>query len=381
MGEHRTYRYRLYPTRSQEHALEEQLAFCCDVYNAALQERRDAWRKGVRVRFFDQSAELTEVRRAGLAPAMNSWPPIDALRRLDRAFEAFFRRCKTGEKPGYPRFRSKPRYDSLSWSFSSHMGGVKISDGRLRLQGVGAVKVKWHRPIPEGSSLKVVTLNRSCGRWHAAFSLKLADPVVAVHIGPAVGIDMGITTFAALSTGELIEGPRSYRAAQGGLRVAQRRLARRRRGSHRRRKALALLQRRHERIRNLRRDHAHKVSRRLVNEFSLIAREDLNVRGLAGGILAKDVHDQGWGEFLAMVGYKAEGAGSRIIAVDPRQTSQLCSGCGVLVRKDLSRRVHYCPDCGLVLDRDVNAARVILARGLGSSLQAPTMEGVPRVVA
>jgi putative transposase len=376
-----TYRYCLYPSRAQIVALEAQLEFCCDLYNAGLQERRDAWKKGVRVGRYDQERQLTEVRRESMAPAMNSWTQIDALMRLDRAFVAFFRRCRSGEKAGYPRFRSKRRYDSLTWSFSGNAGGVALAGDKLRLQGVGGVKVKWHRKIPQDVGLKTVTVTRSCGRWYACFSMEVEVLASLTNESLAVGVDLGIASFAALSTGELIDGPRPYRAARAELRVAQRRVARRKKGGNRRRKAVAQLRRQHERVRNARRDHAHKLSRRLVREFGLIAVEGLNIEGLAAGILAKDVSDQGWGEFLAMLGYKAEGAGSRIVVVDPRQTSQLCSGCGGLVPKDLRCRVHRCPECGLVLDRDVNAARVILARGLGSSLQAPTVEGVPRAVA
>ncbi len=290
----------------------------------------------------------------------------DPLRRLDRAFTAFFRRVNTGVKPGYPRFRSARRYDSLTWE-----SGWGLRDGRLALQGIGHTKVKWHRPIPTSAVVRTVTVRRVAGRWYACFSLTLSrSPRAAATGRAAVGLDLGIEHFASLSTGEQIPGPRAYRAAIRQLRVAQRRVCRRQKGSHRREKARLLLARQHERIRNLRHDHAHKLTRRLVFEFGLIAVEDLNIRGLARGLLAKQITDQGWAAFLTVIEYKAEDAGTRLIRVPPGGTSQTCSGCGVVVRKQLSERTHSCPACGLVIDRDTNAARNILRLGL--SRQAST---------
>jgi putative transposase len=290
----------------------------------------------------------------------------DPLRRLDRAFAAFFRRVKAGVTPGYPRFRSARRYDSLTWD-----SGWGVRNGRLALQGIGHVKVKWHRPLPASAVVRTVTVRRVAERWYACFSLRVSgSPQILANQRPAVGLDLGIQHFATLSTGEQIPGPRAYRAAMRQLRVAQRRVSRRQKGSHRRQGARLLLARQHERIRNVRHDHAHKLTRRLVSDFGLIAVEDLNVGGLARGPLAKDVTDQGWAAFLTILEYKAAEAGTRLIRVPPRGTSQTCSGCGVVVPKVLSERIHRCPDCGLVIDRDTNAARNILRLGL--SRQAST---------
>ena len=185
-----------------------------------------------------------------------------------------------------------------------------------------------------------------------------------------MGLDLGIQHFATLSTGEQMPGPRAYRTAMRQLRVAQRRVSRRQKGSHRQQKAQLLLARQHQRIQNLRHDHAHKLTRRLVSEFGLIAIEDLNIRGLARGFLATQVTDQGWAAFLTVLEYKAAEAGTRLIRVPPGGTSQTCSGCAVVVPKLLSERIHQCPACGLVIDRDTNAARNILRLGL--SRQAST---------
>jgi len=290
----------------------------------------------------------------------------DPLRRLDRAFTAFFRRVNTQVKPGYPRFRSVRRYDSLTWE-----SGWGLRDGRIALPGIGHIKVRWHRPIPSSAVVRTITVRRVAGRWFACFSLTVSrSPRVAAISRPPVGLDLGIQHYAALSTGEQIPGPRAYRAAMRQLRLAQRRVCRRQKGSYRRQKAGLLLARRHQRIRNLRQDHAHKVTRRLVSEFSLVAVEDLNIRGLARGFLAKDVRDQGWAAFLTTLEYKAAEAGTRLVRVPPGGTSKTCSGCGVLVPKLLSERIHWCPDCGLAIDRDTNAARNILRLGL--SHQAST---------
>lgn len=364
----RTFRYRLYPTKRQIGALEDQLGFACDLYNAALEQRRDWWARGRRVSRFEQCGQLTELRAEYDGPyEMSVTAQRCALRRLDLAFDAFFRRVRAGEKPGYPRWKSRSRFDSLTWD-----SGYTIGE-RLRLRGVGHVRVRWHRPLPASANVRTVTVRRAAGKWYASLVVDGVEPRPLPHTGEAVGIDLGISTFAALSTGETIEGPRAFRNAQAQLRRAQRRLSRRRRGSNRRAKARAEVVRHHEHIREIRRDHRHKLARSLVERFDLIAVENLNVAGLAKGWLAKDVHDQGWGEFVSCLVGKAEEAGREVVLVDPRYTSQACSGCGQIAPKLLSERTHRCR-CGLELDRDVNAARNVLALGAGSALQASTRE-------
>jgi len=362
----RTYRHRIYPTAEQAAALETQLGQACDLYNAALEHRKRMWRDhGVSVTWHQQSAELKHLRARGLLDATaNFSSQQDALRRLDRAFQAFFRRVKAGEKPGYPRFRARQRYDTLTWSFAGNSGGCQIKEGRLTLQGVGQVKVKWHRQIPPEAKLCTVQVKRQGLRWYACFSLDEVPTVPLPATGRVIGVDLGISTFAALSTGEMIAGPRANRAGAKAVRRAQRKVSRRKRGSSRRRKAVVLLARQREREANRRRDHAHKTARMLVQRFDVIAVENLNVRGLAKGMLARDCNDQGWATFLAYLHDKAESAGREIILVNPSNTSQACSACGTLVPKTLGVRVHLCA-CGYRADRDVNAARNILARATG----------------
>lgn len=226
----RTYRYRLYPTGRQAAALHAQLGDACDLYNAGLEHRRTMWREhGVSVGYGDQSAELRDLRACGLLDGdANFWSQQAVLKRLDRAFAAFYRRCKAGEKPGYPRFRSRRRYDTLDFSFAGNAGGIALTEaGRLRVQGVGHIKIKLHRTIPAGAALCQARITRRTGRWYVAINLKdvPAHPLPAT--GRSVGVDVGITTFAATSDAELILGPRANRAASQAVKRAQRKVARR----------------------------------------------------------------------------------------------------------------------------------------------------------
>jgi putative transposase len=363
----KTYRYRLYPSKAQIVALDGQLAEACRLYNAALQERRDAYRvERKSLNYYTQANQLKEIRDAGDLGLANFSAAQDVLRRVDKTFKAFFRRVKEHKgKVGFPRFKSRARFDS--YTFASYGDGVRLLDtGKLRVQGVGLVKVKLHRPVD--GQIKTVTIKREAGRWYACLSVECAATPLPAS-AEAVGIDVGLTAFATLSGGTEVENPRYGRHAEARLRIAQRKVARRKRRSHRRRKAVRELQAAHAHVRQQRADFHHKVARHLVNTYGLIAVEDLNVRGLAGGMLAKSVHDVGWSAFLMMLAYKAESAGRVLVKVDPRGTSQTCT-CGAAVPKTLSQRWHECSACGLSLPRDHVSALLILRLGL--SLQAPS---------
>jgi len=232
--------------------------------------------------------------------------------------------------------------------------------------------VRWHRPLPSDADLRTVTVRRHARHWNVCFALERPTPAPLSAVGQSVGLDLGIHTFAALSTGERLAGPRALRAAQRRLRVAQRRISRRAPGSFRQRKARLLTRRLHEHVRNVRRDHAFKLANDLIRRFDVIYVEELNLKGLARSRLANDVRDQGWGEFLTILTDKAVEAGRSVIALDPRNTSQVCSACGALVPKPLRVRWHSCP-CGYEADRDVNAARNIYRLGEGrQALTWPT---------
>ena len=373
----RTYRYRAYPIRAQDEALHGQVNEACRLYNACLDERRSAWRMhGVSLRYLAQAQQLKAIRAAGDVGIANFSACQDVLRRVDKTFAAFFRRVKAGEpKVGYPRFRSRLRYDSLTYPSWGDGCGLRPS-GRLYLQGVGDLKLKWHRALPADATIKTVTAKREAGHWYVCFSVELPDPKSLSVSDLAVGVDVGLTTFAVFSDGTQIASPRHFRAAERRLRIAQRKLARRQKRSRRRQKARQEVARLHQHVRNQRRDFHHKTAHALVQHHALIAVEDLNVKGLAGSMLAKSVHDAGWSQFIAILSDKAAWAGRTLVKVNPAGTTQRCSGCGEHVPKTLSQRGHVCPACGLVLGRDHNAAVNILrlAQGLGWSLQTTTVE-------
>lgn len=358
----RTYKYRISPSKAQTVRLNETLAICCELYNAALQERRDAWRlERKSISWFDQNLQLKEIRagRDDVA-AVNAKALESVLKRVHLAFASFFRRARNKEKPGYPRFRSSTRYDSITF----RAVGKALSGGRLRLPKIGHVKITLHRPI-EGE-IKTLTIKREAGRWFALFYVECKAKPLPFNAS-VIGIDVGLNHFATLSDGRVIYNPRYFRTAQAKLRRSQRRVARRKKGSNRRRKAVLLLQRFHNHIRDQRRDFHHKESRKIVNTNGMIVVEDLNVKGLASGMLAKSVNDAGWSNFLFMLAYKAESAGRVIVKADPRGTSQTCL-CGAEVRKTLKERVHSCGSCGLVADRDHVSAQLILAKALPSGV-------------
>lgn len=365
----RTFRYKVYPSRAQSGALGAQLGEACRLYNGALDERRSAWKmQRTSIGYYDQANQLKAIRADGSLDLANFSACQDVLRRVDKTFKAFFGRVKAGRKAGFPRFRSRRRYDSLT--FPSYGDGCRLrTNGRLYLQGVGEIKVKLHRPV-EGT-IKTVSIKREAGRWYALFSCEV-EPSPLPASDEAVGIDLGLATFAVLSDGSEIANPRDARQAAAAVRRAQRKVARRKRRSNGRRKAVALLQQAHAHVANRRNDFHHKAARALVDRFGLIAVEDLNIKGLAGSMLARSVHDAGWGMFLQRLDDKAESAGRQIVRVNPDGTTQRCSGCQAVVPKTLSQRWHDCPACGLSLSRDGNAAREILRLGLGLSLGAQT---------
>lgn len=373
----RVYRFRLYPTRLQEESFWHTLDLLRGIYNAGLEERRDAWRKqGVSVTRAMQEKALTEIKHTCPAYAgVHTHLLQDVTTRLDRAFQAFFRRVKAGQTPGFPRFKGRDRYHTFTFKDAGRGNGAAFVAGgkRLRLAGIGNVKVKIHREM-EGTLKTVGVTLDSDGHWYALVTRDVA-PKPLPATGVETGIDVGLKAFLATSEGELVPNPRPLATARIRVERAQRKVSRRTKGSGRRRKARTLLARAHAHVRNVRRDFHHKTARGLVNRYDRIAVEDLNIKGLARGMIAKSVHDAAWGQFVTILANKAEESGRDLIRVDPRGTTQRCSGCDATVPKDLSVRVHDCPHCGLVLDRDVNAARNILRLGRSLRGAAPVGDG------
>ena len=359
----KTYKYRLYPSKAQATKLDATLALCCELYNAALQERRDAWRIArTSINYHAQAVQLPEIKSLRHEfGRVHSQVLQETLKRLEKAFDAFFRRVKAGEKPGFPRFRSRARYDSFTYPQS----GFAIEHGKLKLSKIGKVKIKLHHPI-EGK-IKTLTVTRTAtGKWYACFSVECKHEPLPKS-AEAVGIDMGLKAFAVLSTDEQVANPKFFRVEEKRLAKAQRKLSAATKGSPERHKRRKIIARIHERIANKRRNFAHQESRKLVNRFGIIVFENLNIRGmLKYHCLAKSIADAAWSQLVQFTTYKAECAGRRVMQVNPRNTSQMCSGCGEIVEKDLSVRIHACHGCGLTLDRDPNAAINILALGLQS---------------
>ena len=355
-----SYRYRLLPRQRQHRALETILESQRLLYNAALEERIGAYRRGVVLSYFDQSKGLTVWRQGD--PTGRSLPVSlqrATLKRLDAAYKAFFRRVKAGEKPGFPRFKGRGWFDTFGFT---DFNGITLKGGKLRFAGVpGPLRVHLHRPIPEGATLRNCTFRREGSCWTVCMAVEVPGAAPRV-VQRAVGIDLGLANFVALSDGELIPRLAAARKAERKLRVAQRSLARKQRASNGRNKARAAVGRLHAAIRRQRANHLHQASTHLVRNYDLIAIENLNVRGLASSGLAKAVRDASWGKFISMLRYKAERAGVRLVEVDCRDTSQVCSSCGTSVPKERRDRCHECHRCGLSLDRDVNAARNILFR-------------------
>lgn len=357
--------YKLRPTKAQEKTLEQTLETCRCLYNRALAERKEAWEKERRsVRFATQSASLPGQKKENpqLTQA-HSQVLQDVLHRVDRAFRAFFRRCKNGDKPGYPRFRGKGWYDSFC--YPQWGNGAKFADGRLVLSKIGSLKLHADRPL-QGKP-KTCTIIRRADGWYACVVCE-----VELHPLPEtredVGIDLGLEAFATLSTGERIPNPKHYRRAEKVLKKAQRRVSRRQKGSNRRRKARALLAKAHLKVKRQRLDFCHKIAHELVERFDAIYVEKLNIRGMVRNHpLAKAISDAGWGLFLNILRAKAESAGRRVVEVDPAGTSQNCSSCGEKVPKKLSERWHSCPYCGCELHRDHNAALNIQKKGGGTA--------------
>lgn len=360
----KTYRYRLMPTKSQVRILERQLELCRWVYNDALTYRKNAWEKEQRsVKHFETQDRLPNLKiEHPELKEVYSHVLQNVTLRVELAFKAFFRRVKNGENPGYPRFKGKDRYDSFTYTED----GFKLVKTVLHLSKIGDIKVKLHREL-KGRITRLTVRRSSTGKWYVSF---LTDDDGKELLPPSekvVGADVGILSFAMLSDGSRIDNPRFIKEDEKTLAKAQRKLSKQPKGTPLRAKAKKVVSHIHERIANRRDDFVQKVSRNLVNSYGTICFEDLNINNMVKNhCLAKSIMDCAWGKLVQYTSYKAEDAGRIVVLVDPRNTSKMCSGCGSIVEKDLSERVHNCPKCGLVMDRDLNAAKNVLRLGLQS---------------
>jgi putative transposase len=358
----KTFKYKLKPTAEQERELERVLTACCQLYNVALEQRKTAYeRRGVSLSRYAQEAELKEIRAEMPEYAtIHSHVLQDVLARLDKAFQAFLRRIREGQTPGYPRFHGRARYNSFM--YKEFGNGATLDNGFLVLSKIGRIGVRWSRPL-EGAP-KTVTVSREADGWYVSFSCANVPMQPLAPTGQETGIDLGLESFATLADGTRIFNPGWYRKAERALKTSQRRVSRRTKGSARRKKAVTLLATAHLKVRRQRADFHHKKALELVQSYDTIYHEDLQPANmLKNHHLAKSISDAGWAQFLSILAFKAACAGKRVVAVPHAYTSQRCSGCGVIVRKGLSVRWHSCPECGTSLHRDHNAARNILQLG------------------
>lgn len=354
--------------------MNQTLDTCRWVYNETLAHRKDNWEDNNKnTSLFDTNRLLPIWKKYKKElKQVHSQVLQNCQVRVDLAFKAFFRRVKSGDTPGYPRFKGCGRYDSFTYPQT----GFKFVDDKLHLSKIGNVKIKMHRLFH--GKIKTLTIKKSptC-KWFASFVVDIGEPIPKQNDGASVGIDVGISSFATLSNGDKIANPRILKSEEQNLARAQRKLSNTVKGSAERRKRVKVVQRVHERIGNKRKDFIHKVSRTLADKYSLIAFEDLSIKNmLKNHCLAKAISDVSWGTLISITANKAEEAGSQVILVNPRKTSQMCSRCGAIVKKDLSVRTHDCPMCGLVIDRDENAAINILRLGLqsrGIAQEAPML--------
>lgn len=355
----KAYKFKIRPNKKFIAGCERTLDGCRELYNAALEERRDAKKKAHKsIGFAEQCRELTEVRaiRSDIAN-IHSQVLQATLKKLQRAFENFFRRVKAGDKPGYPRFKSKDRFNSFTYP----QAGFKLTGDKLTLSRVGSSRIRLSREI-EGK-IKTCTVKKQVDGWFVIFTVENTLPLPLPKTGEAVGIDVGIENFATLSTGEVIENPRFLKESEPELKIAQRKVSKKKKRGKNRRKAATQLAKKHQKVANQRRDFAHKTANQVIREFDDIAVEDLKIKGMVKNhCLAKAICDAAWGLFIMLLIYKAEEAGRRVWKVAPHFTSQDCSRCGERVKKSLAVREHRCIGCGLVLDRDHNAAINIMVR-------------------
>ena len=350
----KAYKYKLKPSARIVAVFEMWLQLLCELYNAALQERRDAWRMNhVSIGKKEQSAQLPAIKkeRADFA-RIHSQVLQETINRVDLAFQNFFRRVKQGQTPGFPRFRSHRRYDSFTYPQSGFRLDQKAR--KLYLSKIGSVKVHLSRLI-EGT-IKTCSIKREADGWYVIFAVEEVPAVVALAPEETVGIDVGLKTFGALSTGEQIDNPRFLRHGEAELKTAQRRVSRRAKGSARRKKAVQLLARKHQHVARQRRDFHFKEAKKIAVRFRLIKFEDLQIRNMAKNRhLAKSISDAGWSQFISIVVHKAEEAGGRVEVVNAAGTSTRCSRCGRHQKMPLNVRIYRCGGCGLVIDRDHNS--------------------------
>lgn len=371
-----SYKYRIFPTKKQTSILNQNLEECRWLYNHFLEQRKTSWEQNKKsLNYHSQAVSIPKLKQE--KPSLcdvHSQVLQNVAVRIDLTFQAFFRRIKAGEKAGYPRFKGKGWYDSITYPQT----GFEIKDGKLKLSKIGSIKFKYHRQL-EGN-VKTCTIRKSAtGKWYACFSCIVeAKPLPKTN--KAIGVDVGLESFATFSNGSKISNPRFFRQEEKDLARVQRKLSKVEKGTPERKKRCKAVAKAHERISNRRNNFTHQESRKIVNQFDTICIEDLSINKMVKDnfkCINRSIMDVAWGQFAQYLVYKAENAGRQLIRVNPAYTSQTCSRCGHREAKKLSYRIHKCKYCGFVCDRDHNASLNILQLGLGtqslsSAIEAPS---------
>jgi putative transposase len=366
----KSFKYRIYPTKKQAKLLEDQFEKCRWLYNHFLEERKIAWEKEKKpLSYFSQSSSVASLKSAHPElKEVHSQVLQEVASRIDLAFKAFFRRVKAGQNPGYPRFKWKGRYDSIT--FPQVPSGCSIENGRLYVSKVGHIKIVLHRKL-KGTPKTATIQGTATGKWYVSFSCEVGPKRLKPN-KKAVGIDVGLHSFATLSTGEAIENPKFFRKEEARLRRVQRRLSETERATKRYKFRKKIVARIHERITFKRDNFTHQHSWKTVKNFGIISVEDLEVNRMNHNhCLAKSIADAAWSAFFRMLSYKAAEAGRTFIRVNPAYTTQDCSGCGHRQPIPLSDRIYKCPCCKLEIGRDLNASKNILRLGLQSLAGLP----------
>ncbi len=384
------YQYRLRPNKEQIATIETWLELLRKQYNYRLFERFSWWednRNSINAcplntpipklrdnpDYYSQKRDLVNTKqKLPEYKQIHSQVLQDCIKRVKLAFERWFKQDNSGKRLGKPRFKGKGRYRSFTFP---QIKQDCIQDKWINLPKIERVKLIQHRPIPEGFKIKTATISRKVDGYYVTLSLEdKSVPIFTADIKPSLentlGIDMGLKDFLVTSEGESVDIPQYYRKSQKRLKILQKRLSRCQKGSNRRKKAVKAVGKQHKKIADKRKDFHFKIANRLLLKSEVIAHEDLNIKGLAKSRLSKSINDAGWGQFLTILTVKAEKAGQLTIAVNPSGTSQDCSNCGEKVPKKLSERVHSCPHCNIVLDRDLNAAKNIKNRAVGHSVRS-----------
>ncbi|MDD5523430.1 MAG: transposase [Kiritimatiellae bacterium] len=361
----KAYKFRLFTNSTQETELEIMLETHRRLYNTCLEQKKTAFEEEKRkISCTEQTAWFTQQKSENkYYSKINHSSAQRTIRRLDKTYIAFFKRVKKGKvKPGYPRFKGKGQFHSIDFTYGD---GIKVipEKRKVKIQHIGKIKCKFHREI-EGN-IKNTTLLSEGGHWYIILRCELEKKIIPASKNPPVGVDVGLENFLTTSDGEIVENPKYLKKSLPKIRKAQRAFDKKKKGGSNKKKAKKKLQKLYTKVKNQRKDHHHKTALNLIRCYGLIAVENLNIVGmLKNHRLNRAIEDAAWGSFLTILQYKAESAGVAVLEVDARGTSQECSGCGTEVKKTLSVRKHNCPDCGLSLHRDENAARNILARAL-----------------